>query len=1070
MLKFYRGGQLEILANQLIELYNDQPLEDPLAQEILVVQNHGMAQWLSTRIARKSGIAANLKFEFPAERVWDLYRCMDEDIPKDLPSDREPMTWTLYQLLQNVPRKSPFLSVWNYMRDTDGQWNALKAWKLANRVGDLFDQYLIYRPGMIKKWEREDRIGYGANEAWQSALWRELNKIWDDSFTEIQWNYRAAIHSDFLKLLKNNELSTDELPQRITLFGLSGLPPSSIEVFMNLSKLIDIHWFWMNPGDDSAFMELAESWGGEGKEFLDLFKEHASKAGISVPAEKKPEFNGLNTSHTPDLFDQLKDPTFNAEGPNIDIQVHSCHSPLREVEVLHNNLLDFFEKNPDLQPDDILVLCPNITLYAPFIEAVFSTTEKEQPAIPHHIVEDHTGLRKEVFNIFAKLLTLLDSRFKVTEVLDLLSARVIRQRFDISEDELERLQNWIKGTNVRWGLSGEDKQQLELPGTARFTWMAGLDRMMLGFATDIEDEVFQEIYPFSEIESSEDADLLGKLSRFVNALQEARRRSRKAKSPKAWEALLRSWITDFIPSDQKYYHAYQGLNALIDGMQGATGLAGFQEDLQFPVLVDYLENKLMGEAVRGGYFGHGITFSGLEQMRNIPFKVIGMIGMDNEAFPRNKVSPDFDLMTQAPKPGDRLQRNDDRYLFLETLHSAQELFYLSYVGQSNRDDSSRPPSVMITELIDYLREEYGIDRNEILVKHPLQAYSKRYFYGEDPALFSYSPTAFEIQSQLSSGSDSDKIAFLTSEERLSEADESFKNISVDELVRFCVHPARFLVQQRLGIQFYGEDLISEDREPFELDGLSGYKLGEELLMRRLHDKDIGAFEPIAQARGMLPEGWPGRQEFEEKVDEITEFSTALRQLLSTPKLDRKEVSLEFGEFHLTGVLEDLYSDYQLFFRYGVLRPKDLLRQWIYHLVLLETQGENSLRDTLLVTKKDDQPAYTLFSKVPDPFEKLDALVHLYWEGLHKKIPLFTDSSYAFAEELLVKSKDEERALRKANNKWESSWNPGLNEKENPFNKLLFKYSEPIESQEFKNLSLKIWSPILDSLQEEHNVE
>ncbi|MFH5833880.1 exodeoxyribonuclease V subunit gamma [Halalkalibaculum sp. DA384] len=1070
MLTFYRGSKLELLADEMMELYTEEPLRDPLAQEIVIVQNHGMARWLSTRMARSTGIAANLKFEFPAERVWSLYRCMGTDIPKDLPSDREPMTWALYQLLGELPKQSPYLAVWHYMRENNGEWNPLKAWKLANRIGDLFDQYLVYRPQMLLQWEKNEHIGLGAPEAWQAALWRGLKNRWMEIFTELEWNHRAEIHETFMKRMETGVLPSDSLPERITLFGLSSLPESSIELFVTLSEIVDIRWFWMNPLMENTPGMLRDSWGTEGMEFLELFQKYSTRNNIPVNEvvieNDRGEGPVVPKYQTMDLFDQKGGTFFNFGQSDISIQIHSCHSPLREIEVLYMNILDLFEQNADLEPDDILIVCPDIQTYAPFIQAVFGTPGDALPNIPYHIVDDQTGTRKELFNTFSKLLNLLESRFKVTEVLDLLSARPVRQRFDITEDELERIQRWVKETRVRWGLSGDDKKKADLPGTARFTWISGLDRMLLGFASRMDEEIFEGVFPYNRIESSEDATLLGKFSRFLNEINNARSNTREKLEPKEWSMLINTWIETFLPADEEYYRAFQGVKSLVSGMRESTELGGYWQELNFRVVLDYLENKLTGEAARGGYFGHGVIFSGVDQMRNIPSRVIGMIGMNNEAFPRNKVSPDFDLIAHNPQKGDRLQRNDDRYLFLEIMRSARELLYLSYVGQSNRDDSSRPPSVMISELLDYLQQRQEMKRREIITEHPLQAFSDRYFT-ESSDLFSYSPTAYKVNTQLSSRKTRGEVPLLGEDKNLNEADATFKQVSIQDLARFYAHPARYLAEQRLGIRFRDEEVISDDREPFQLDGLEGYKLGKELLMRWLNNKDIKAFEPIAKARGLLPEGWPGHQEFVEKVEEVSEFSLAAGRLLDKPRLDRVEVSLEFGDFHLTGVLDSLHANYQIFIRYGSLRPKDLIQLWIYHLVLLQVKGLDHSYESLLLTKKNARPGFNLYGGVEHARDRLDSLIRRYWGGLHQKMPLFADSSFTFAHEMVINGKDHDEAMSKAKKQWENSWNPARSEKEDPYNKILFTNRYSIDCQEFKDLSLEIWKPALESLKQEN---
>ena len=53
------------------------------------------------------------------------------------------------------------------------------------------------------------------------------------------------------------------------------------------------------------------------------------------------------------------------------MQVHACHGPARQVEVLREVLLGLLADDPTLEPRDILVMCPDIEAYAPLVEAAF---------------------------------------------------------------------------------------------------------------------------------------------------------------------------------------------------------------------------------------------------------------------------------------------------------------------------------------------------------------------------------------------------------------------------------------------------------------------------------------------------------------------------------------------------------------------------------------------------------------------------------------------------------------------------------------------------------------------------
>lgn len=1069
MLNFYRSSRLEILADHMMEQVSGQPLSDPLASEVIIVQNHGMARWISTRMARKLGISGNLQFPFPAEKIWDFYRLMDPDIPQNLPSDRDPMTWAIYQELQQLPHEPPFQTVWRYIRGDENEPDPLKTWKLATRIADLFDQYLVYRPQMLMDWQNKRTDSLKRRERWQAALWKKLNKRWRDLSEAEEGKtriHRAEIHEKFTEAVQAGTIDEERLPERLILFGLSSLPPSTIDTFVKVSSLTEIHWFWMNPVEKHVFPSLSESWGGEGNEFLKVLKERIEKSSyklITKNLDKLPEKYISEGKDTIDLFNQ---PEYVPKLSAPRVQVHSCHSAQREVEVLHDRILSLFDENPNLEPEDLLILTPDIQAYAPFIKGVFGHSESELPSIPFHIVDDHTGTQKEISNIFLRLLQLLDSRFKVTEVFDLLTSRIIRQRFDISEDELDRIHQWIDDTRVRWGLNGGDKQKMGLPGTEQFTWLLGLDRLMLGYSSQMDEEVFEGIYPSDMVEGGDDAELLGRFSRFLTKLKEARESSRKEHNMARWIHLLGQWVDQFIPSNNQYYRGYKQLKTMIEQLNDASKMAGFDQEVSYTVLLDYITNKLSASS-QGGYFGHGITFSGLDQMRNIPFKVIGLIGMNSEAFPRTKQTPDFDLMTRNSQPGDRIRRNDDRYLFLETIQSAREHLYLSYVGQSDRDDSTRPPSAMVSELVDLLVEKEGGDkqRKDFITQHPLHSYSQSYFSGEKGALFTYSSRKWNVNKAIA-GNARQALSLLTNAERLPEADESYRQVGVDDLVRFLQAPAQFLLINRLGIDFREKEQIEEDREPFALDSLEKYKLEYDLLNRALEQKSLVDYEPIARARGMLPDGWPGRETFRQKTKEITSYSLELHALFEQPKIDAFELDINEDGFHLTGLLDDLYADYQMLLRYGNFRGKDLLKLWVYHLAYQQAEEMIYTKQSLLIGKKKQEP---IFAKLP-PLEKgkageyLANLLELYWKGLHEKIPLFTETSYAYARAIIEEDKDHPEALKKAEQKWKDSYYGPPGEGSDPFINILYDNIEVIDSQSFKDLSIKVWEPVLLNLE------
>jgi exodeoxyribonuclease V gamma subunit len=165
------------------------------------------------------------------------------------------------------------------------------------------------------------------------------------------------------------------------------------------------------------------------------------------------------------------------------------------MEVLHDQLLALFEKYPDLKPHDIVVMAPDISLYVPFVEAVFDTAPKEL-AIPFSISDRGARAENGVIDTFLRILELAGSRFLASEVLNLLESSALRERFELSEPDLELIRTWIEESGIRWGIDGAQRARLGLPEFEANSWRAGLDRLLLGYAAPLAAKSYsKEFWP-----------------------------------------------------------------------------------------------------------------------------------------------------------------------------------------------------------------------------------------------------------------------------------------------------------------------------------------------------------------------------------------------------------------------------------------------------------------------------------------------------------------------------------------------------------------------------------------------
>lgn len=1088
MLNLIYGNKLEILADQLGELIGNQKNNDPLSPKNIIVQNQGMAKWLSVFLAERNQVAANYKFELPARRMWLLYRSLYPELPDTLPSDKEVMAWSIMKILGNLDSSQNFDHLRQYIHRDGEEMEIRRRWQLSQRLADVLDQYLVFRPEMIEKWEK------GAVENWQASLWEMLRDYWQSDPKSAGLPHRAALHKEMMRALEKDQFPIDGLPNQLNIFGISNLPPGFIHTFVRLARFRDVNLFILNPFQSVDIGRLPDdlnkfkfdnpllgSLSEEGIQFMSLIQDFAEQEGLvrtddfrtKTLFELDPgnQNKGLGILQNDlikndDRRTEEPDEQFPIQEDDRSIQFHACHSPMREVEVLYDQLLNLFEQDETLSPSDILIMTPDIESYAPLIDAVFGTREEGLPHIPYSIAD--RGVRSESPSIetFMKLLELPDGRFKVTEIMDILDTEAIRHRFGFTEDDIVQLQDWILETRIRWGIDRDDRAREGLPEFESNTWRFGLNRLLLGYAMQQKDnQLFDSIYPFSDVEGTEQTELLGRFTTFMESLFDIKNGSRKNRLLKEWSELLQSWLQTFIAEDAETYPGLQEIRSALNDLDEYAELAQYDEPVPLAVIREYVGLVLQQQTYASGFLGRGVTFCAMMPMRSIPFRVIGMIGMNDAAFPRIQQAPGFDLIAKNPRKGDRSRRADDRYLFLEGILSARTHLYFSYVGRSIKDDSLVPPSVLISELQDYLEQSVK-GGAYLMYEHRLQPFSTSYFK-PDSRLISYSSQHAEVSKILMQRVKQDRIFW---DQPLPQADEDWKNLSVDELFNFYKNPSRYLLQNRLHIRLDEEDILNEDREPFDLGGLEAYQLGNQLLEVYLKaEAQLGDYRDVAVGEGTIPFGWPGEEAYREKVEEVQAYGKILKNELPVDVKKPLEVDLEIGEFKITGLLKNISDNGLVYYRYGRLKAVHKMALWIYHLVyLLKKDDDLPLESTWIGQDNKDRKKLDFFrlGKVDNPSKQLEKLLHFYWKGLHEPIPFFVETSGKFAEEMLINGKKEAYAINRAQKSaFKNGYTPYPLEGDDPYVEQLFGNSEPLENPAFARHALEIWEPVFNHVKE-----
>lgn len=1100
-LHLFTSNRLETLAVHLAERLRE-PLSSALAPEIVVVRNKGMERWLRQELARRHGVCANYEFPFPEHFGREIFQ-------KLLPAggsgattrlDRDILTWRILRELPTLLERAEFAPLRHYLAGTPDDRKLIQ---LASRIANLFDQYLIFRPQMILDWDdgRSGRAGHDAG--WQPILWRAVS-------ADAREIHAARLRQRVAALLNDEEHPTPGLPQRLSIFGVSALPPFHLELFAGLAGRTQVNLFLLQPskeywgditspredervlkrrpaGGADAFQlhlergnRLLASMGYLGRDFLKLLLD----VGDWVPHEdfSEPGESSLLRAIQSDILhlrDRGRQPDCEPialPASDDSVRIHSCHSPLREMEVLHDHLLDWFARDPSLAPRDIVVMTPEIETYAPFIHAVFGAPEDPARRIPYSVADRGARRQSSVIEAFLQLLDLPGSRLGAATVLELLEPPALRERFEITAGDLESIRRWVEETNIRWGADTAHQTALELPAMPGNTWRDGLDRLLLGYGMFSEDgRTFADILPYSDIEG-DSAEVLGRFAKFLEEVFTLLRELPQPRTLIDWADYGEALVERFFRSTEDNAFDLQLIRSSLEDLRQQSADAGFDQPVSLDLLLERLRPALEDDLHPTGFLTGGVTFCGLKPMRSIPFQVICLVGMNDNVFPRPVQHLSFDLMARQPRLGDRSTREDDRYLFLETILSARARLHISYVGQSQRDNSAAPPSVLVSELLDYIEQGFTLAapesskaatsaslREHIVTRHRLQAFHEDYFT-PDHRLFSYSSENCHA-STASRASRHAPGEFFTGP--LAEPDETLRRTTIEDLAAFLTNPARALLKLRLNLDLpEGAEELAES-EPFMLDALAAYKLREELATARVITPadSIHHFE-THRAAGELPPGSIGGVEFQRTSNAARDFleRLAAEELPGSTRADQNQppVDLELGPFRLTGTLPSQGRRGRLLHRCAKARPKDRLRAWIHHLAAnIHTPGQT----TVFVGEN----ATHVFRPPNNAAALLRALLEVYWTGLRAPLKFFPKTSFAYAEAAQPKEKKTKStrskpatnsAIAKARSAWDGNESRSIpGDKDDAYVRLCFQNIEPLD-EAFETLALQICEPLL----------
>ena len=1128
----YASNRTEKLVEALTRVVAE-PLASPFDRECIVVQGAGMERWLQAELARHFGVWANGDFPFPRKIIQRALTSLNGQARiEEAPFESRTLLWSIAALLPSLVDRREFRELQAYLQNDSTQSKLLQ---LSAKIARVFDDYVVYRPDLLLSWEA------GKGSGFQPFLWRRLVEHHGPT-------HLASQARDFVDCLQRGD-RLRAFPTRISVFGISSLPPLYLSIFDAIASQVDVHLFLLNPSREywaetrsrrellrkmssSGGSDVHESW-----EDLDLLEGHPLLSSLGrVGREFQFLFEDQVIYQEPlgDLFEDPGDTSLLSclqsdilhlrsfrEGADLatrhcinstdlSVRVHSCHSPMREVEVLHDQLRELFENCPHLVPQDVLVMTPSIETYLPFIQAVFSrggASHDRTVKIPFRIADRRLRKSNQVFDALVRILRVVQGRMTATAVLDLLHVDVIRERFSILQVELERIEKWVAESQIRWGLDAQQRVDAGQPNSSQQTWDFGLRRIILGYAMNGGGRRgYGGTMPYDEVEGS-DAHLLGPFFEFFDVIARNAGDVKRPRSMAEWTQWLNELLSEMITDDPATVAELQSLQEAIDTLSQRSTVAGFDYLVGVGDIMRQLEVEWDIASPGPAFLSGGVTFCEMVPMRTIPAAVICLLGMNGEDFPRRQRPVSFDLIAQKGRLGDRRVRDDDRYLFLEILLSARERLIISYVGQSSRDNSELIPSVVVSELLDHIEDAFVANDEEdipdpvkcapvsaageglqgdlfesvagfrpvekagapppILIQHPLQGFSPRYFDGSAPELFSYSTV--NCEGALSRRGESKRPPPFFS--ALLPRGDREELLELSEVINFFRHPVRYFLRNRLSLFLDERESQLDDEENLGESYLDQWGIGDKILTRVRSGQSYDAAFAQMAASGSLPPGELGRMSFD-RARAVVEQLVELALPHGSSESRFHDLRLAVGESNLVGRIDELNDRSRVVLQFSRVGGKSEMSVWLNHLVMNAAASALELPcETILIGRanKGSGAASIRFRAAPEALDILHGLLEVFREGIDRPVPFFIESGREFVE-CLEKRRSVDQALESARKIYRRD-QPYSGEALDPYIDQIFSALDPFDpgqrwfddrplATEFQSVSRRIFEPLL----------
>ncbi|MFI3256326.1 MAG: exodeoxyribonuclease V subunit gamma, partial [Psittacicella sp.] len=930
MFYVYESNSYTKLKDTLIDLLNKYQTKDIFTKQSIILGNNSISGWLELEIAKKLGIFANIEFFKPwlflRKEIAFLY---EKDFGKTPNQNKNRfnlinLVWEVYDiLLSKEIILENFSNLYEYI---DG--DEYKAYSLAYLLASTFDEYSIYRPEYLKDWQDNLDSNLGLDyEKWQKQLWQEILKLINKKEISLDKILKSKSKIEIDSYFEKH--SKKIIGNDIFIFGSSAISRSNLNYFYKYAETNNVHFLILNPSPtywyereffDSEMHRLCSKYKKDSIFLLDSFLKNDI---VRYEDFVEPKSNNLLNSLKSHIFyqrsfDILQEIPLKQDSS---IEIHACYSPVREVEVLRDNILDWLDIDPNLKLSDIGVVVPNLKEYSNAFKVVFNQFSKNDTRSLMYRIFDmpYSDINQEILE---KMFTLRESDLTKEVVFEFLNYNLIREAFDLTVDEILALQKIVDNLLI---IKESANQELSYN-----SWEYAKKRILLGVALNFDYSIWNNIASFSVLSSSI-TEIYLKLMVFIDELSSWKSYLNKNHSFISWMEMITK-LTNRCFFNDNLDRFLLKISNYISFLFESNHLVGAS------TIKDVLSTSLSKTSNKITPYLDMINVGINISLSARSYKYLAILGSNESNEPTEERRPYFNLIRQDPKPWDLSIANEAKAYFLESILNTENKLFLSYVSNSIETNEEMKYSSFIEDLINYISLYNEKDFQEVfddfVVFHSIYSFSNENFQFANSYMKEWSSSTLD-----------NKINYIGN---LSGIENFNKNIpmtlNIDDLIFSLINPMKFFFSRQLGVypKSYKKDLTEE------LFSLSG-DLNLGLYNFAIKDSLFNSYKAISSStifnilkfQGKLPYFNFGKIAFNyifddmEKLREIDE-SFVKRDIV----LDKMYLNIQ-NEDIILDLKFNLKNNTLIRYNFSTDISKSLVKLWFEYLLFIKNERNNS---------------------------------------------------------------------------------------------------------------------------------